>query len=38
LIGVLAAQGPVQRFKADKLPGIVDQLHKAADEVAKALS
>jgi DNA-binding IclR family transcriptional regulator len=38
LIGVLAAQGPVQRFKSDQLPGVVDQLRKAADEVAKALS
>jgi DNA-binding IclR family transcriptional regulator len=38
LIGVLAAQGPAQRLKSDRLPGVIDLLHKAADEVAKVLS
>lgn len=38
LIGVLAAQGPVQRFRSEKLQEAIEALRQAAAEVAKALS
>lgn len=37
LIGVLAVQGPVQRFQADKLSGALELLQQAATDIAKAL-
>ena len=38
LMGIVSVNGPVQRLKSDELPGTIDQLRKAAEEVTKALS
>ncbi|WP_246263058.1 IclR family transcriptional regulator [Arthrobacter mobilis] len=38
LIGILTINGPTQRLKTDHLPETIDQLRRAADEVAKALA
>jgi DNA-binding IclR family transcriptional regulator len=37
LLGVVTATGPDQRMKSGRLPSTVEQLHAAADEIAKIL-
>ncbi|MCA4133898.1 IclR family transcriptional regulator [Arthrobacter sp. M4] len=38
LLGIIAIQGPIQRLKSERLPKTIDQLHQAAEDVAKALA
>ncbi|MFF1831972.1 IclR family transcriptional regulator [Paenarthrobacter sp. NPDC058040] len=38
LMGIISVNGPVQRLKSTQLPGTIDQLGKAAQEITKALT
>jgi DNA-binding IclR family transcriptional regulator len=38
LVGILTVNGPTQRLKTDQLPETIDELRRAAAEVAKALA